>query len=278
MKIAVLGQGAVGGALIDALSAQGYEVSAFATESSDGGERGDVAIKDIKQFQPGDYIWVINCLPKGVQVEAPANGVLLDWSGTYGSAWWNDETPAPGEVVRPLPPAQQIGLRALRAVGLNHVLSADLNAISPVSRLGAKGITRLASETAKMLNGQGKDEGDIAFDLSIQDSDASGLVEVSELMPYQIGWRETVVPTFHGMALNISVLGNKNWADDLVEQIESVGFSKSDDINLQAIQEATDSLHLAKVTTAGPRLGFSIGFDPIAQLTQTTLELIDRPL
>lgn len=74
------------------------------------------------------------------------------------------------------------------------------------------------------------------------------------------------------------MLGNQNWPDDLAEQMASVGFESADDISLHAIQQAPDTLQVSKIEINGPRLGLTLGFDPIAQLTQTTLELLDRPL
>ncbi|WP_420550869.1 hypothetical protein [Litorivicinus lipolyticus] len=282
MKVAILGRGVAGGALVAALSDAGYELDVFATAASDGeavsAGRGEYSVKDIAAFQPGQYTWVINAMPAGVVVEAPANGVLLDLSGQAGTRWWNDETPAPGEVVRLLPPAQMVALRVLQALGTERILSADLTALSPVSRLGKSGVERLAKETAKMLNGQGKDEGDIAFDLSVQGGTADGIAELSGLMPYQLSWGDIVVPTFHGMALRVTALGNQNWGDDAAERLASVGFSVVDDLSLNTIQQASETKQVTGIVTQGPRVSLTVGFDAIAQLNQSVLELLDRPL
>ena len=281
MRVAILGQGVLGRALTDALIERGYDVAVFTTQESSGvpyvSGTQTVDLKDIAEFQPGEYTWVINALPAGVTVEAPANGVLLDWSGSMGQ-WWNDESPVPGSVLRPLPPSQQMALAAMRAIGLDSGLSADFTALWSVGRLGHKGVQRLAGETAKMLNGQGKDEGDIAFDVSVQNSDASGLIEQSELMPYQIGWSEMIIPTFHGMALNVSVLGNQNFNDQTLERLSAVGFETADDLSLMTIQQAPESRFVVNFQASGPRVSMTLGFDPVAQATQTTLDLLDRPL
>jgi len=281
MRVAILGSGLLGKALCDALLERGYELSLFSTEKSAAhpyvSGNTTLDITDIAQFQPGEFTWVINAMPAGVAVEAPANGVLLDWSGTLGQ-WWQDESPVPGSILRPLPPAQQMALAALRAIGLDSVLSADFTALWSVGRLGQSGVQRLAGETAKMLNGQGKDEGDIAFDVSVQASDISGLIQQSELMPYQLGWSELVIPTFHGMALNVSILGNKNFGDETLERLQSVGFEAADDLSLMTIQQAPESRFVVKLDAQGPRLTMTLGFDPLAQVTQTTLDLLDRPL
>ncbi len=282
MKVAVLGRGVVGGALVPALADAGYEIDVFATAASDGeavpGGRADYSVKDIASFQPGQYTWVINAMPAGVVVEAPARGVLLDLSGSLGGRWWNDETPAPGEVVRLLSPAKTVALRVLQALGTDRVLSADLTALSPVSRLGKSGVERLAKETAKMLNGQGKDEGDIAFDLSVQTGSSDAIAELAGLMPYQLSWGEVVVPTFHGMALRVTALGNQNWGDDVVDRLTSVGFDVVDDLSLYAIQQTPETKQVTGIVTEGPRVSLTVGFDAITQMTQTVLELLDRPL
>lgn len=281
MRVAILGQGVLGRALTDSLIERGYELSLFTTKDSAGvpythGTQ-SLDLNDVAQFQPGEFTWVINAMPAGVAVEAPANGVLLDWSGTLGQ-WWNDESPVPGSVLRPLPPAQQMALATLRAIGLESVLSADFTALWSVSRLGHRGVQRLASETAKMLNGQGKDEGDIAFDISHQSADPAGLVQLSELMPYQIGWGEMVVPTFHGMALRASVLGNKNFDESTLDRLHAVGFESADDLSLLAIQADAEKRFVVGFDAKGPRLSLTLGFDPVAQATTTTLDLLDRPL
>ena len=281
MRLAVLGQGVVGRALTDALIERGYELDVFTQKDSaglpyvTGGTTLDV--KDIAEYQPGQYTWVINAMPAGVVVEAPANGVLLDWSGSLGQ-WWDDESPEPGSILRPIPPAQRMALAALRAVGLSHVLSADFTALWSVGRLGHKGVQRLAGETAKMLNGQGKDEGDIAFDLSVTTSSPEALVLSSELMPYQIGWGELVVPTFHGMAIRVSVLGSKNFGDETFDRLKSVGFEEASDISLMDIQASPDNRYVVGYQANGPRLSMTLGFDPVAQIVSTTLDLLDRPL
>lgn len=281
MQVAILGQGVLGRALTDAMVERGYQPALFTTKASSGVPymAGDstLDVKDVAEFQPGEYTWVINAMPAGVSVEAPANGVLLDWSGQMGQ-WWGDESPVPGTVLRPLPPAQQMALAALRAIGLDSVLSADFMALWSVGKLGHQGVQRLAGETAKMLNGQGRDEGDIAFDLSVASSDPTPLIQQAELMPYQVGWGEMVVPTFHGMALRVSVLGNKNFSDETLERLTAVGFESAEDLSLQQIQQSPESRFVVGFDAQGPRVSMTLGFDPVAQATQTTLDLLDRPL
>ncbi len=281
MQVAILGQGLLGRALTDALVERGYQPAVFTTKASSGVPymTGDTTLdlQDVAEFQPGQYTWVINAMPAGVAVEAPANGVLLDWSGQMGQ-WWGDESPVPGTVLRPLPPAQQMALAALRALGLQSVLSADFTALWSVGKLGHGGVQRLAGETAKMLNGQGRDEGDIAFDLSVVQTDPAPLIQQAELMPYQIGWGEMIVPTFHGMALRVSVLGNTNFGEQTLERLTAVGFEVAQDVSLQQIQQAPESRFVVGYTAQGPRVSMTLAFDPVAQATQTTLDLLDRPL
>ena len=87
-----------------------------------------------------------------------------------------------------------------------------------------------------------------------------------------------IVPTFHGMALRVSVLGNTNFGEQTLERLTAVGFEVAQDVSLQQIQQAPESRFVVGYTAQGPRVSMTLAFDPVAQATQTTLDLLDRPL
>lgn len=275
MSVAILGAGLLGAHLADHLEAD-FAPDLFDKQARAEEVVGTTNLQPIETFKPGDYTWVINCLPVGVNVEAPANGVLIDWSGSQGVSFLDGE-PEPGARLAPLPALQFEAMRVLQAVGLERVLSADFTALVSASFTGQAGTDTLASQTAKLLNGMGRDAGDWAFDLGLVDESPAALLGHAELMPYQIGWKAIRVPVFHGCALSFSILSNQSLTD-LEARFESLGIDRSETLNLQALIEDKATRQLSGLQSDGPRATGVVAFDPLAQMLERTRELLDRPL
>ena len=275
MSIAILGAGLLGSHLADHLAGD-FALELFDKKERAGEDVSGTVLKSVEDFKPGDFTWVVNCMPSDVTVEAPANGVLLDWSGAQGELFLDGE-PEPGAKLSPLGPLQFEAMRVLQAAGLERVLSADFNALVSASFTGQEGTETLAGQTAKLLNGMGRDEGDWAFDLGLVDSSAKPLIALAELMPYQIGWQTIRVPVFHGCALSFSILANQSLTD-LEERFTALGIDRSENLNLQALIEAKDTRQLSGLSVEGPRAQGVIAFDPLAQMLERTRDLLDRPL